>query len=174
MPKVKHKPKAVVDTSFWIHLVKLGLVDAFTSLWDIVVTKKVEEELQAFTRIKLYLTLDLEIYSILKQEGEIQIKNPKNVPSDIDSQITKDSGELFSLALAKEEKIIVFIDNGISYDFCKRNSIAATNIVDFCLHLVENSKITKEDALEKLNILEKFKSMKLEYLENGREALHKM
>ena len=36
----KGKPKAVVDTSFWIHLVKLNLFEEFTQLWDIVFTRK--------------------------------------------------------------------------------------------------------------------------------------
>lgn len=167
----KLKPKAIIDTSFWIHLVKLNLVEQFIQLWNIVVTRKVEEELQDFVRIKLYTPLDLEIYNDLKSKGTIQIKDPKSIPKDIDNQITSNSGELFSIALAKEDKIIVFIDNGITYDFCKRNNIFAANNIDFCLKLVEDNKLTKEEALNKLNILEKLKSMKIKYIEIGRKAL---
>src|SRR5574343_998374 len=101
----KAKPKAIIDTSFWIHLVKLNLVEQFIQLWNIVVTRKVEEELQDFVRIKLYTPLDLEIYNDLKSKGTIQIKDPKSIPKDIDNQITSNSGELYSIALAKEDKI---------------------------------------------------------------------
>lgn len=171
MVLVKAKPKAVVDTSFWIHLVKLNLVEEFIELWNIVITRKVEEELQAFVRIKLYTPLDLEIYTDLKSKEIIKIKDPKAIPKDIDSQITSDSGELYSIALAKEEKIIVFIDNGIPYDFCKRNNILAANNIDFSLKLVEDNKLTKEEALNKLDILEKSKSMKSKFIDVGRKAL---
>jgi hypothetical protein len=167
----KAKPKAVVDTSFWIHLVKLNLVESFTQLWNIVVTRKVEEELHAFVRIKLYTPLDLEIYNELKSNGTIQVKDPKSVPGNINSQITNNSGELFSIALAKEDKIIVFIDNGIPYDFCKRNQILAANIVDYLMRQYEQKKFTKEQTLEKLMILESLKSMKLKYIEKARKEL---
>lgn len=167
----KYKPKAVVDTSFWIHLVKLDLVESFIQLWDIVITRKVEEELQAFTRIKLYTPLDLEIYNELKLKGTIQVKNPKNVPENINNQITTNSGELFSIELAKEGKIIVFIDNGIPYEFCKKNQILAANIVDYLMRQYEQKKFTKKQTLEKLMILESLKSMKLKYIEKARKEL---
>ncbi|MDD3244550.1 MAG: hypothetical protein PHU47_00165 [Candidatus ainarchaeum sp.] len=171
MVLAKAKPKAVIDTSFWIHLVKLNLVEEFIELWNIVITRKVEEELQAFVRIKLYTPLDLEIYTDLKSKEIIKIKDPKAIPKEINSQITSDSGELYSIALAKEEKIIVFIDNGIPYDFCKINNILVANNIDFSLKLVEDNKLTKEEVLNKLNILEKSKSMKLKYIEIGRKML---
>ncbi len=165
------KPKAIIDTSFWIHLVKLNLVDSFIQLWDIVVTRKVEEELLAFTRIKLYTPLDLEIYNELKSKGTIQVKNPKSIPKDIDTQITNNSGELFSIALAREDQIIVFIDNGIPYEFCKRNNILAANIVDYLMRQYEQKKFTKEQILGKLDILESLKSMKLKYIEKAKKEL---
>jgi hypothetical protein len=167
----KGKPKAIIDTSFWIHLVKLNLVDSFIQLWDIVVTRKVEEELLAFTKIKLYTPLDLEIYNELKSKGTIQVKNPKSIPKDIDAQITSNSGELFSIALAREEKIIVFIDNGIPYEFCKRNNILVANIIDYLMHQYEQKKFTKEQILGKLDILESLKSMKLKYIEKVKKEL---
>ena len=171
MVLVKEKPKAVVDTSFWIHLVKLNLVEEFIELWNIVVTRKVEEELQAFARIKLYTPLDLEIYTNLKSKEIIKIKDPKSIPKDIDSQITCDSGELYSIALAKEEKIIVFIDNGIPYDFCKRNNIKVMNTIDLCFLLLKLNKFSKEDLFQKINQLDKLKSIKSKYIEIGRERL---
>lgn len=167
----KAKPKAIIDTSFWIHLVKLNLVEQFIQLWNIVVTRKVEEELQDFVRIKLYTPLDLEIYNDLKSKGTIQIKDPKSIPKDIDNQITSNSGELYSIALAKEDKIIVFIDNGIPYEFCKQNQILAANIVDYLMRQYEQKKFTKEQTLEKLMILESLKSMKLKYIEKARKEL---
>ncbi|MFA5745996.1 MAG: hypothetical protein WCX82_01205 [archaeon] len=171
MAKVKVKPKAIIDTSFWIHLVKLDLVEQFIQLWDLIATKKVEEELQAFTRIKLYTPLDLETYNDLKSQGAIQVKDPKSVPGNINSQIANNSGELFSIALAKEYKIIVFIDNGIPYDFCKRNQILAANIVDYLMRQYEQKKFTKEQILQKLMILESLKSMKLKYIDKARKEL---
>ena len=167
----KLKPKAIIDTSFWIHLVKLNLVEQFIQLWNIVVTRKVEEELQDFVRIKLYTPLDLEIYNDLKSKGTIQIKDPKSIPKDIDNQITSNSGELFSIALAKEDKIIVFIDNGIPYEFCKQNQILAANIVDYLMRQYEQKQFTKEQTLGKLNILESLKSMKLRYIEKAKKEL---
>jgi hypothetical protein len=167
----KGKPKAVVDTSFWIHLVKLNLFEEFTQLWDIVFTRKVEEELLAFVRIKLYTPLDLEIYNELKSKGTIQVKDPKSIPKDIDSQITASSGELYSIALAKEDKIIVFIDNGIPYDFCKRNNIDVMNIPDLCLFLVDRNILSLDIANQKLIQLENLKSMKLKYIEKARKEL---
>lgn len=136
-----------------------------------MVTRKVEEELQDFVRIKLYTPLDLEIYNDLKSKGTIQIKDPKSIPKDIYNQITSNSGELYSIALAKEDKIIVFIDNGIPYEFCKQNQILAANIVDYLVRQYEQKQFTKEQTLEKLNILESLKSMKLRYIEKAKKEL---
>ncbi len=171
MVKNNSKPSAVIDTSFWIHLVKLDLTDKFIELYDLVFTKKVEEELLAFKKIHLYSPLDLDIFNQLKLKNKLKIIDPKYISKEINNSISNDSGELFSLSLAQEKNYIVFIDNGIPYDFCKKNKINVMNMIDFCILLYILKKISLDDLQNKIIQLDNLNTIKYKYMNEGKKYL---
>jgi hypothetical protein len=156
------KKKAIIDTSFWIHLVKINLEKNFLELYDVILPKKVEEEILFCNSFKLmiYKPKDIKIYEKLKYENKIKVVDPKIIPKELSSQISKNSGELFAISLAKENDVIVFIDNGRPHTFCKKNKIKTGTIIDFLIYLKEEKKINISDIKEKINIIKESLSKK--------------
>jgi len=140
------KSLAILDTSFYIHLVKIDLIDIFLNFYKIIVCSKVKEEITYFTHIELFLKL--------KKSDIIRIENPIKISKSLISEISSDSGEMYAIALAQEKNSIVFIDNGRPYKYCLKNKILCSNIVEFLLYLYKNKVITKREILNKIKIIE--------------------
>jgi hypothetical protein len=157
------KAKAIVDTSFWIHLVKINLEDKFLELYDIIVPTKVEEEILFCNTFKfmIYKPKDIKVYEKLKSLNKIENINPCVIPKELSSQISKNSGELYAISLSKEKDVIVFIDNGRPYDFCIKNKIKTGTIIDFLVYLKEENQLNLSEIKEKIKILENSISKKL-------------
>jgi predicted nucleic acid-binding protein len=149
------KQKAILDTSFWIHLNKMELQNIFIKYYDIVIPKKVEDEIIYCNSFKfmIYKPKDFYTYEEFKKNNQISIINPKKISSELSTQISKNSGELFAIALAKEKNWIVFIDNGRPNKYCLNNNIKTATIVDFIIFLKIEKKITKTEIKKKINII---------------------
>jgi predicted nucleic acid-binding protein len=158
------KADAILDSSFYIHLVKTNLLSYFLKFYNIVVCSKVKEEILYFKNSNIYLPLDIEIFSELENLKIISIINPLKIDNNINSQISHNSGELYSIALAKEKGIIVFIDNGRPFEYCKKNNILCANIVEFLLFLNKNKILSKKVLFSKINIIKEILPRK--YLED--------
>ena len=158
---------AIVDTSFWIHLVKVDLLEIFLEYYSkIIFPSKVEAELTFFEsfKYKVFIPLDVREYRRHKKKEIIIIKDPLKVSKELESQVSKNSGEIFCIALSLEKGYISFIDNGRPYDFCKKNNILVSNIIEFMLFLYFEKKISKKDFLLKIKLIERLISK--EYLKN--------
>ncbi|MDD3178507.1 MAG: hypothetical protein PHR26_03225 [Candidatus ainarchaeum sp.] len=151
---ISKKPLAILDSSFYIHLVKTNLINIFLEHYDLVMTKKVYEEITYFKDKSLYLPFDIRFLLKLVEDKKILIKQPKTlVNKNLPFQVSKNSGEYFSILLAKEIKAIVFIDNGRPYSFCVKNNILCSNIVEFMFYLYKHKKIKKNGLKDKLRII---------------------
>jgi len=148
------KSLAVLDTSFYIHLVKIDLIDIFLNFYKIIVCSKVKEEITYFIHRDLYLPKDIELFLKFEKSDIIRIENPTKIPKSLISEISNDSGEMYAIALAQEKNSIVFIDNGRPYKYCLKNKILCSNIVEFLLYLYTNRIITKREILNKIKIIE--------------------
>jgi len=149
------KPKAIIDASFWIHLIKLELEEIFLQYYEIITTTRIEEEILYCNNFKyfIYKPKDIKLYENFKKENKIQIKNPKTISKELESQISKNSGELQAIALAKENNYIVFIDNGRPNEYCIKNNILSATIIDFLIFLNNNKILTKKEILYKINLI---------------------
>jgi predicted nucleic acid-binding protein len=147
------KAKAILDTSFWIHLNKTKIWNVFLEYYDVVVPKQVEKEITYCNTFKslIYKPQDIEIYEKLRKNKKIIIINPKKISKKLSCQISKNSGELFAIALAKEKDWIVFIDNGRPNKYCIENNIKTATIIDFLIFLKNEKRITKKEIKEKIN-----------------------
>jgi predicted nucleic acid-binding protein len=158
---------AIVDASFWIHLVKVDLLDIFLEYYNyLYVPSKVELEITfaESLKFKLFTPNDIKLYYKLKKEGIIVVKDPATIKKELESQVSKDSGELYCIALSQELGLITFIDNGRPYNYCKQNNILVGNIIEFLLFLYFNKKLTKKEILVKISIIEK--SLSQDYLKS--------
>jgi predicted nucleic acid-binding protein len=153
---MEEKAISIVDASFWIHLVKTDLLPLFLDYYKtIFIPLKVEQEITWYESFKfiVYTPEDIKQYNKLKQSGVIVIKNPKIVKKQLSSQVSKDSGELYCIALSQETNTIVFIDNGRPYSYCKENNILVANIVEFMLFLYNEKKLNKKEVLFKISLI---------------------
>jgi len=147
---------AIVDASFWIHLIKTDLLHIFQEYYNrIIVPLKVEEEITFSESFKfmVYIPEDIKHYNKLKQEGIIIVQNPKTITKQLSSQVSKDSGELYCIALSQEIGLIVFIDNGRPYNYCKENNILVANIIEFLLFLYIEKRLNKKEVYSKINVI---------------------
>jgi len=167
------KAKAILDTSFWIHLVKINLENRFLELYDIIVPTKVEEEILFCNTFKfmIYKPQDVRVYERLKQENKITIINPKDISKQLTNQISKNSGELFAIALATERNWIVFIDNGRPQKYCVENNILTSTICDLLIYLKEEKILTIKEIEQKIELIKD--SLSDKYLKQIKEYLKK-
>jgi len=149
------KSVAIVDSSFYIHLVKINLIDTFLDLYDLVVCTKVKDEITYFEYKSLYTPFDIEVFNKLLNEKKIIIKDPKNITKQLESEVSSNSGELYSIALAQELNYIVFIDNGRPFEYCKNQNIMCANIIEFLLYLYSVKLLPKKEIIKKLKIISK-------------------
>lgn len=163
---------AIVDTSFWIHLVKTDLLDYFLSYYSkIIVPFIVEEELTYFEsfKYKVYVPKDIKEFKKLKEKKIITIINPKIINKEIESKVSKNSGELFCILLSLQTGYISFIDNGRPYNFCKKNNLLVSNIIEFMLFLFLEKKLSKKEVFFKIKLIER--TISKSYFENVKNYL---
>lgn len=164
------KKLIVIDTCFWINIVHLDLQDFFLKYFKIIVVKKVEEEILDKTTKRIYITKDMKIYLTLKDNGLVILKDPKNISKSLINNSDLLSGELYSIALALENKILFASDDFWAIDFCNHNNIVCLNSVYFILFLYNKKEISKNLALKKLNLLKN--RIKLEFILEGKSYLN--
>ena len=149
------KKIAVVDSSFWININRVGLVDSLLERFELVFTSKVEEELLINSKL-FYTPKDIIIYNRLKEIGLIEIKDPKIISPDLWNILSKDSGEIYTIALAIELNATVLVDNSAAIEYCIQKNILITNSVTFILYDALQSKLTYTQALDKINLLKPY------------------
>ncbi len=149
------KIKAVVDSSFWININRIDLVDALYNYFELIFTKKVEDEL-LINKKMFYIPKDILKYNELKNQNQISIQNPKKIDCDLWNKLSKTSGEMQSIALAKEINAVVLIDNGAAIEYCKKNKIKLVNSINFIIYNYYLDKISYNKAKQNINTLSPF------------------
>jgi len=163
---------AIVDASFWIHLIKVDLLSLFLEYYKIIIIpSKVEKEITWSESFKfiIHTPEDIKQYNKLKKDGIIIVQDPKHIKKQLESQVSKDSGELYCIALSEETKYILFIDNGRPYNYCKENNIMVANIIEFILFLYLEKKISKKEVFSKIDLIKS--SIPVSCLKNIKEYL---
>jgi len=162
---VKHK--AVVDSSFWININKTGLVKYLFEYFELYFTEKVEDELSDYKDTRASVPKDLDVFIQLKKLDFIQIRNPKVINKKLECCLSKNSGELYTIALAEEINAIVLVDDYGPVIFCKNNGISSITTIAFIYRLYSLKIITKGEAKQKINLIKKSikKELIIEFLE---------
>lgn len=161
------KLKAVVDSSFWININKTDLVKYLFEYFELYFTEKVEDELSDYKDTRASVPKDLDVFIQLKKLDFIQIRNPKVINKKLEDCLSKNSGELYTIALAEEINAIVFVDDYGPVIFCKNNGISSITTIAFIYRLYSLKIITKGEAKQKINLIKKSikKELIIEFLE---------
>jgi len=166
------KKPVVIDASFWINIVYLELYSYVSIYFELIFVSKVKSEICVPRKHDyFYLSEDIKIFNDLLANGNSKIENPKKILKKYYSELEKDSGELYTIALAKEKNYGVLIDDGNPYDFCKMQQISRMNTIDFIIFLYIKRNLTKTQSIEyiqKLNlkVKEKYIKQAIAYLIN--------
>lgn len=159
---IKSKRKAVVDSSSWINLNRIGLIEILLADFDLIFTSKVETELLVNNKL-FYTPKDLLVYKSLKKKGLIKLNDPKKVSKELWNSLSKSSGEMQSIALALEIGSFVIVDNSAAVDYCLKNKIKIINSINLIIYYFYTDKISYSQAIEKINILKPY--IKNKYIE---------
>jgi len=147
------KPKIVMDASFWINITYLDLEKYLVKYFNICLVTKVEEEILNNSEHKIYDSKDMEKYLELKNTEVISIINPLNIPKKLLDNLQSNSGELYTIAVGIEEKIIICIDDGNPYNFCFKEGLNPINSIDFIYFLYLKKEISSKQSINYINKL---------------------
>ncbi len=167
--KSSQSQKIVVDASFWINVVYLGLEEYLEKYFNIFFVSKVEAEILNNSSHKLYDSIDMDKYSSWKQKGIITVKDPQKIPKKLLDNLESNSGELFTIALAIEEEQAIFIDDGKPYNFCVKEKLFVVNCVDFIYFLYLKKEINSKEYIFLINKLSG--RIKKEYIEKAKKLI---
>jgi len=163
--KSQLKPKLVIDASFWINITYIGIEKYLVKYFSLYVVPVVENEILSENDHKLYNTRDMEIYLKLKDLSVIIIKNAKFISKKLLDNLQVNSGELYSVALAIEENMIVATDDNGVIQFNIKNKVANITSIKFILYLYCKKDVSEKQAIDYINQL--VNRIKFKYIEDG-------
>lgn len=161
--------RIVIDASFWINIVYLEIEDYLKKYFEIYFVSKVEAEVLNNSNYKLYDSIDMEKYKDWKQNKIIIIKDPINIPKKLLDNLESNSGELYTIALAIEEKMVVCIDDGKPHNFCFNEGLFPVNSIDFIYFLYLKKEINSREYILLINKLAG--RIKLEHIEKAKRLI---
>ena len=139
------KLKAVVDSSFWININKTGLVKYLFEYFELYFTEKVEDELSDYKDTRGSVPKDLDVFLQLKNLDFVSLKNPRVITKRQEECLSKNSGEIQTIALAEEINAIVLVDDYGPVIFCDQNNITHLTSVTFIAMLYKKNKISRSE-----------------------------
>lgn len=143
---LNNKVNAVIDSSFWINLSKVNLTKFLLDYFTLYSTTRVKEEIFDFYKKKGYFSKDSYLFKLYLEADFIILKDPKEITLKIKQELSKDSGELYSVALLKEIGGVFLTDDKGPFNFCKNNNLFAITSVYFIVRLYKDNIISKEKA----------------------------
>lgn len=165
------KKNAIVDSSFWININRVNLVKELLDKFDVFFTCKVEKELLINNNL-FYTPKDIIVYKTLKEMGYVTVKDANKIPLKLNKILSRDSGEVNTIALALENKGVILVDNGAAVDYCIKNKIPVVNTINFILYCYFIDLLTYKQVLEKINILRPY--IKKKYILQDLKLLEKI
>jgi predicted nucleic acid-binding protein len=144
----------ISDSSTLILLAKSNLLKLCIDIFDIIIPDIVYKEILK-GKEKNYKDA-FKIESFIKNK-KIKIENPKNKTIEqYRNLFALDSGELYALCLAKEKNKDVLIDDKKGINVCCILNIKFYTSLNILLLLYDLNKISKNKALENLDLLNYF------------------
>ncbi len=163
--------KAIVDSSFWININRVDLVKELLDKFKLIFTFKVEKELLINNNL-FYVPKDIIVYNNLKKINLISVRNPLKIPLNLQKELSRNSEEVNTIALALELNAVILIDNSAAVEYCIKNKMYVVNTINFIIYCYSTDVITYNQALEKINLLKPY--IKQKYILDNLKLLEKI
>ena len=146
------RARATFDSSFWVHVVYLDMVDALLEDYHLTCPKAVANELGRNNPTSLRL-------KALLAEKRIGLATPTS------NHITLyGDGERAAINLAIERRCLLFIDDWRPYVAAQAVGVAVANTPAYLVQLYEQARISVETVLSHLNALTRRGTIKPEWV----------
>ncbi|MBI4179574.1 hypothetical protein HY522_09160 [bacterium] len=161
---------AVLDASTLILLAKTDLLQVLLEKTGILIPAEVRSEATAGQE-----SVDAKLITKLIQDGKIRVLDVSRSGHrrQIESDFGLDPGEAAALELAKEKAVPVGTDDGPAIKAAKIVGVPFFTAIHVLIALCEKGRIRRNEALAKLDKLEKIGRYSVRILEDAREKLRK-
>lgn len=143
------KQIASLDTSLWINAFRCGVSSYLLKYFDIYAAPAIRREiLRPLTDLEI-ISRDAELFEELVKTRKIRVESPKRV------QPIFRGGESQAIALAREKRCLLLIDDSNPYHAAKRLGIPVVGTPDFLVFLFFQKELDSETTLSKLDTLKR-------------------
>ena len=149
------KRGATFDSSFWVHVVYLDLVDFLLSDFDLVSTNAVEKELGRDNPTSLRLKALLADRSVKKA-----------APKSAKIKLYGD-GERDAINLALERELLLLIDDWRPYEAGQAAGVEVVNSLAYLVGLYQQKRITAERVLHALARITRRGTLRPEWIQSA-------
>jgi predicted nucleic acid-binding protein len=149
------KRGATFDSSFWVHVVYLDLVDFLLSDFDLVCTNAVEKELGRDNPTSLRLKALLADRSVKKA-----------APKSAKIKLYGD-GERDAINLALERELLLLIDDWRPYEAGQAAGVEVVNSLAYLVGLYQQKRITAERVLHALARITRRGTLRPEWIQSA-------
>lgn len=159
--------KIIFDSSTAILLAKINLLRTISEKIEIIFPEKIKKETTEKKE-----NFDSKMINRLIKENKIHTeKADKEKTMQIMESFNIDKGEAEALELAIKKNIGIATDDGPTIKTCKILNTNFITALNFLTILYEKKQISKELALEKLKILERYGRYNNEILKDAKEKI---
>lgn len=159
------KPRIMMDTSSWINLYEIGLINHLMDNFQVFVTPKVRDEILEGKEF----AEDVTVFEEATESKIIKVDTPKTTPEEIRHEISISSGEIEVIAYAIEKDFFVLIDDSRVYRVMDRFNLKYFSSANIVLDAYMGGRINKDRAYELLENLRR--ALKDEVVDRAKEEL---
>jgi len=149
------KRGATFDSSFWVHVVYLDLVDFLLSDFELVCARAVERELGRDNPTSLRL------------KGLLADRRIKQVAPKSEKIKLYGDGERAAINLALERKLLLLIDDWRPYEAAQAARVEVVNSLAYLVGLYEQNRITLERVLNALVRITRRSTLRPEWIQSA-------
>ena len=147
------KPKALLDTSFWINIYHLGLTDKLSDLFDVIyITPRIYDEIEVG---KAYNSGDVSLFEDMLECGKIKLIGvDEEGVVGMRNYVNSSSGEAELLsALIREPTLVLLIDNSDVFWFMEQKDLTYLTTANIVITLFATGHLAYPESRARLHDL---------------------
>lgn len=147
------KPKALLDTSFWINIYQMGLTDKLSDLFDLIyITPRIYDEIEVG---KAYNSGDVSLFEDMLGCGRIELTRvDEESVIGMKNYVNSSSGEAELLsALVREPTLVLLIDNSDVFWFMEQKDLTYLTTANIVITLFATGHLAYSESRARLHDL---------------------
>jgi len=147
------KPKALLDTSFWINIYHLGLTDKLSDLFDVIyITPRIYDEIEVG---KAYNSGDVSLFEDILGRGKIELTGvDEEAVMGMRHYVNSSSGEAELLSvLIGEPTLVLLIDNSDVFWFMEQKDLTYLTTANVVITLFATGNLAYSESRARLHDL---------------------